>query len=350
MALSSTVRVDLAIACVCATLILSRCAYRVYHRCKGHRRPHRLWHADDAYMAFALLPLISRTICVAFSFSLNPEHDRDLPTEAEAAAQGVTIERLQNTRTVGLQLLIGTRLSYALLYEDNCRVNVALLSISSLWCLKAALLSFYSRFVQSMSWGKMAVRVLWWFLALTCLAVLVATLAECRPISLMWKLGPKETRPVCSGSLAYFITMAVCNISTDVALLVLPFPVLLVAKLNTRTKLQLGLLFSIGILLITITIVRVPLILNDSMSQRSRSTWATIEILCGSIVANTPFYYGIVRDLQQKRGTQSSASNRSQGGRFYLQSKELNHAAYEMEPSNDLDIDNNSSRELVMPK
>ncbi|KAM5344897.1 hypothetical protein ACJ41O_010759 [Fusarium nematophilum] len=299
MALSSTVRVDLAIACVCATLILSRCAYRVYHRCKGHRRPHRLWHADDAYMAFALLPLISRTICVAFSFSLNPEHDRDLPTEAEAAAQGVTIERLQNTRTVGLQLLIGTRLSYALLYEDNCRVNVALLSISSLWCLKAALLSFYSRFVQSMSWGKMAVRVLWWFLALTCLAVLVATLAECRPISL---------------------------------------------------KLQLGLLFSIGILLITITIVRVPLILNDSMSQRSRSTWATIEILCGSIVANTPFYYGIVRDLQQKRGTQSSASNRSQGGRFYLQSKELNHAAYEMEPSNDLDIDNNSSRELVMPK
>ncbi|KAF5003087.1 hypothetical protein FDECE_10346 [Fusarium decemcellulare] len=331
MALSSAVVVDIAIACVCTTLILSRCAYRVYHRCKGHAGSHRLWHADDAYMAVALLPLIARTTCVSLSFSLNPTHNRDIPTEAEAAAENTTVEKLQHDRTVGLQLLVGTRLNYMLF----------------LWCLKAALLSFYSRFVHVMSWGKMAVTTLWWLLAITCIIVFTATLVECRPISLMWKLGPEETRPVCSDGMVYFIAMAVCNIITDIALLVLPFPTLAVARLNLRTKIQLGILFSIGILLITITIVRVPLILNDSMSQKSRSTWATIEILCGCIVANTPFYYGIVRELQHHKGTQSSVTNPSQaGGRFYLQSKGPDQRSYELEPANSLG--NNSSRELVI--
>ncbi|KAF4472789.1 hypothetical protein FALBO_297 [Fusarium albosuccineum] len=328
MALSSAVVVDIAIAC-------------------GHAGSHRLWHADDAYMAVALLPLIARTTCVSLSFSLNPSHDRDIPTEEEAAAENTTIEKLQHNRTVGLQLLVGTRLNYTLLYESSKTMIDGILSLLSLWCLKAALLSFYSRFVHVMSWGKMAVMALWWLLAVTCIIVVTATLVECRPISLMWKLGPEETRSVCSDGMVYFIAMAVCNIITDIALLVLSFPTLAVARLNLRTKIQLGILFSIGILLITITIVRVPLILNDSMSQKSRSTWATIEILCGCIVANTPFYYGIVRELQHHKGTQSSVTNPSQaGGRFYLQSKGPDQRSYELEPANSLG--NNSSRELVI--
>lgn len=54
----------------------------------------------------------------------------------------------------------------------------------SLWILKAALLSFYSRFVRVTSWGKIAVNLLWCLLLVSCLVVIVAILAECRPMSL----------------------------------------------------------------------------------------------------------------------------------------------------------------------
>ncbi|KAF5721685.1 hypothetical protein FMUND_3490 [Fusarium mundagurra] len=114
MALSSTVEKDIAIACICSILILSRCGYRIYHRYKGHAGSHRIWHADDIYMAIALLPLIARTVCVALSFNLNPSTSREPATKDEAAAQNITVEKLEHDRTLGIQLLIGTRLGYTL--------------------------------------------------------------------------------------------------------------------------------------------------------------------------------------------------------------------------------------------
>ncbi|CVL05114.1 uncharacterized protein FMAN_13057 [Fusarium mangiferae] len=333
MALSATIEKDIAIACICSTLILSRCGYRIYHWCKGHAGSHRIWHADDIYMAIALLPLISRTVCITLSFLLNPSSSREPVTEDEAAAQHLTVQELEHDRIVGLQLLVGTRLSYTLI----------------LWILKAALLSFYSRFVRVTSWGKATVKVLWCLLFVSCLVVIVSILAECRPMSLMWRLTSKETQPVCQKGMVYFWALAVGNISTDIALLILPFPTLAVARLNTRTKIQLGVLFSIGLLVIAITIVRIPLILNDAMSQKARSTWATIEILCSCIVANTPFFYGLLRELGQHKGTQPSATDPSRSeGPFYLQSKGADHRSYELQAANS-DGNNNSQELIIMP-
>ncbi|KAF5580671.1 uncharacterized protein FSUBG_13327 [Fusarium subglutinans] len=228
------------------------------------------------------------------SFLLNPSSSREPATKDEAAAQHMTVEKLEHDRIVGLQLLVGTRLSYTLI----------------LWILKAALLSFYSR---------------------------------------MWRLISKETQPVCQKGMVYFFALAVGNISTDIALLILPFPTLAVARLNTRTKIQLGILFSIGLLVIAITIVRIPLILNDSMSQKARSTWATIEILCSCIVANTPFFYGLLRELGQHKGTQPSATDPSRSeGPFYLQSKGADHRSYELQAANS-DGNNNSQELIIMP-
>ncbi|RKK13567.1 hypothetical protein BFJ65_g12791 [Fusarium oxysporum f. sp. cepae] len=165
----------------------------------------------------------------------------------------------------------------------------------------------------------------------------------------MWRLTSKETQPVCQKGMVYFFALAVGNISTDIALLILPFPTLAVARLNTRTKIQLGVLFSIGLLVITITIVRIPLILNDAMSQKARSTWATIEILCSFIVANTPFFYGLLRELGQHKGTHPSVTNPSRSeGPFYLQSKGADHRSYELQAATS-DGNNNSQELIIMP-
>lgn len=64
-------------------------------------------------------------------------------------------------------------------------------------------------------------------------------------------------------------------------------------------KIQLIVLFSIAGVVVFITILRVPLILNQAVSQRSRSMWASIEILCACIVTNTAFYYALLKDWQR---------------------------------------------------
>lgn len=66
-------------------------------------------------MAIALLPLISRTVCITLSFILNPSSSREPVTEDEAAAQHITVKELEHDRIVGLQLLVSTRLSYTLM-------------------------------------------------------------------------------------------------------------------------------------------------------------------------------------------------------------------------------------------
>ena len=89
-----------------------------------------------------------------------------------------------------------------------CR-NEAVLTCSSLWCLKLGLLAFYTRFVGVFRWGKAVANTLWAFIALTFIAVLITTLTECHPLSLyvlstpiaeastdkdrMWKLHSEDT-------------------------------------------------------------------------------------------------------------------------------------------------------------
>lgn len=92
--------------------------------------------------------------------------------------------------------------------------------------------------------------------------------------------------------------MAISNIVTDIALVLLPIPALFSMSLSTAKKIQLALLFSSGALVIGVTTARLPLIFSHSVSQKVRSLWASVEILVCCIVANFIFYYVLVRDIR----------------------------------------------------
>jgi len=121
--------------------------------------------------------------------------------------------------------------------------------------------------------------------------------------------------------------MAVFNIITDVALIVLPFPILRHSTLSSRQKIQLGILFSIGLIVVSITILRLPLILSQSVTQKARSTWASIEIMCACIVANTAFYFTLLLDVQRGHDPRSSTAYRTQDELYLERVEEL--IAYE---------------------
>jgi len=137
--------------------------------------------------------------------------------------------------------------------------------------LKLGLLAFYSRFIDVFRWGKHVTDALWWFIIATFIAVFITILAECRPLSLMWALNYDATKVACNRAIGNLILMAVCNIIINIALIILPFPMLRHLRLDIKEKVQLGFLFSVGAVLVAITILRLPLILNESVSQRSRS-------------------------------------------------------------------------------
>jgi len=76
-----------------------------------------------------------------------------------------------------------------------------------------------------------------------------------------------------------------------------------------RRKFQLTVLFGIGLLVVAVTITRLPLILDESddLEIRSvRSRWASIEMFCACVVANGAFYYALIKDLS--RGHSNSPS------------------------------------------
>ncbi|KAK1990194.1 hypothetical protein LX36DRAFT_754300 [Colletotrichum falcatum] len=301
--MSADVAFDMVAASICAALILVRCGYRLLWRCRIHESCHRTWHADDAYMAFALVPLIGRTASITMSFIINPTHTYGPATEEQAAARGLTVEKLAEYYVVSHKLLIPARIFYALF----------------LWSLKLCLLNFYSRFVDIFHWGKVATTALWWFIVVTFLVILIPTLAECRPLYLMWSPDLSGNNS-CHRALGNLITMAVFNIITDIALIVFPFPILRHVKLDRKVKAQLVLLFSVAGLVVAITIMRLPMILNQAVSQRSRSMWASIEILCACIVANAAFYFAVMKDYQRGHATRIGVSSSyAQQPDYYMQ-------------------------------
>jgi hypothetical protein len=92
-------------------------------------------------------------------------------------------------------------------------------------------------------------------------------------------------------------------------LLVLPMPVVVSLKTPWRRKTQLYVLFTLGIFIIIITIVRLPINSSNIDSQVSRTTWASTELLTAAIVVNAPALYG----CWNKRRRDRTESDRIKG-------------------------------------
>jgi len=159
-----------------------------------------------------------------------------------------------------------------------------------------------------------ASRAAWAFIVLTFIGVLLSTLLECRPLPLFWAYSPGKDI-ACQKGLANLLTMAIANMITDIMLILLPIPVLWKMTMSTSKKIQVILLFSVGIFVVCVTIARLPLIIDDSIAQSVRSLWASIEMSTACLVANMSFYYALLKDLRhghsEARASLSAASQNS---------------------------------------
>ncbi|KAH7626210.1 hypothetical protein B0T09DRAFT_52023 [Sordaria sp. MPI-SDFR-AT-0083] len=233
--------------------------------------------SEDKTAALALVPLLLRMGCVHFIL-VHGTNNADL--------SGVRLsEEHIRRKTIASGLVLLSRVLYAL----------------TLWILKYAILEFFKRL--NVSWERsyeitlVFIRVT---LVTTFLAVIISDVVECRPFHMYWQVLP-DPGPQCRQGYAQLITMAVCNIITDLLLVFFPIPMIIRSQMSLTRKIQLVLLFSLSLGVVGVTVYRVPHILRAHGSQQSRSLYASVELLFATAASNALVLGSFVRDRGVKK-------------------------------------------------
>lgn len=128
----------------------------------------------------------------------------------------------------------------------------------------------------------------------------MSNLAECRPFHLHWQVLP-DPGGQCRQGYAQLLTMAACNVATDILLVVFPVPLIVRSRMRFRKKAQLILLFSLSLSVVALTLYRLPNILREHGRQQYRSLMASVEIIFATASANALVLGSFVRDRGVKK-------------------------------------------------
>ncbi|TLD24618.1 Carbamoyl-phosphate synthase arginine-specific large chain [Venturia nashicola] len=233
---------------------------------------------EDKIMLLSLIPLLARMGLVHVILiwgTNNVDVSRDMT------------DKQIHHRMVGARLVLASRICYAMF----------------IWMAKFTISEFLKRLTSSF-WRpqyEILLRGIRIFLAVTFIAVVIATLAECQPFHHYWQVIP-DPGPQCRLGYAQLFTMGVSDIITDLLLIFFPIPIVVRAKAFTiRRKISLVLLFSLSLILVALTAYRVKSVIEHRGRQQYRSVSASGEILAAAAVANAIVIGSYLRDRGVKK-------------------------------------------------
>jgi hypothetical protein len=254
----------------CTVIIVLRVAGRFI-------RTERLFR-EDKMAALALVPMLLRMGCVHFILRYGTNN-------SDFTGVVMTPGDLRR-REIASGLVLASRILYA----------------ATLWILKDSVLEFFRR-LTGVTWSRTYEKVLMAIrcaLVATFAAVVISTLAECRPFSHYWQVLP-DPGGQCRQGYVQLITLATCNILTDLMLVLFPVPIILRTHMPLKRKTQLVMLFSLSLAVVAVTIYRVPNTLLRHGRQQYRSLLASIELLFATGAANSLVLGSFVRDRGLKK-------------------------------------------------
>ncbi|KAJ5874133.1 uncharacterized protein N7529_002563 [Penicillium soppii] len=232
---------------------------------------------------------------------------------------------------------------------------------SYLWLQKLVLLDTYRRLLTHLHWEKMTMILYIGIFAASYIIVQVVTFTECDPFNHYWIVLPDPG--ICCQAQLQLIVLGVLNVITDLMLIALPIPILVLVKRSTVEKLQLAILFGVGLFIVAITIARLPQNAKNPTAQVNRTTWASVELLAAAIVANAPVLYGLIKGQRQRSNNAASAVGSSGPSWQGLPKRSANEPDFELQGTlhskrgsnlgskissrNYLEIDGESSRSLT---
>lgn len=234
--------------------------------------------AEDRIAAIAIIPLFARMACVHVVLVYGTNN-------VDFSGVHLTAQEIRN-REIASGLVLLSRIFHA----------------ATLWVYKAAILEYFHR-LTGVSWSRsyrVALIMIRCLLGLTFLAVVVSDLAECRPFTNYWQVLP-DPGGRCRQGYANLLTMAICNVLTDLLLVFFPIPLILRSAMTPKRKVQLVSLFCLSLAVVGATSYRVPHVLKANGRQQTRSLLASIEILFATGASNSLVLGTFVRDRGTKK-------------------------------------------------
>ncbi|KAJ4129117.1 hypothetical protein NW768_007648 [Fusarium equiseti] len=174
------------------------------------------------------------------------------------------------------------------LFYWDCLLYLGVLPIT-----KISILLFYLKVFP----GRNIRRACWIFIGLNVayfIAFELVSIFQCTPIEGAWKAWDKEFPAKCNNVNMQGWAAAVINIFLDVGTLVIPLKELYRLSLSTKKKVQLMLMFSIGIFVTVVSAVRLQSLASYATTDNATQDyvevgyWSTIEVPVGIICACMP--------------------------------------------------------------
>ncbi|KAH6679973.1 hypothetical protein F5X68DRAFT_244936 [Plectosphaerella plurivora] len=251
--------------------------------------------ADDYFMLAALLPYAAGTACVYAFGAIGKGFANSSMTDAQRAALDPDSEEYR-LRIIGSKIQVGGWCLYSIL----------------LWLIKTSLCAFYLRLTAGLEGFDKLVKMGFVLLAVTFIALVTSLLLSCRPFHRFWQIHPNPgltCQPILS-RVYLFMTLSL-NLTTDLYLLLIPVPLLWKARMPTRKKLGLTVLFSGGLFVITAAVLRCILTLKNPITGPTiGASWAVREGFVAIVTSNMPMIWTWAR---REFGTASSSLLPSSG-------------------------------------
>ncbi|KAH7053393.1 hypothetical protein B0J12DRAFT_718522 [Macrophomina phaseolina] len=180
---------------------------------------------------------------------------------------------------------------------------------------KFSLLLFYRR-LAPFKWFQVAIYIVMFVVFAYTLGIMFSLIFPCRPIVSNWDV---TVTGKCISKTGIYIATAVINIATDIALLVLPIPVLARLQMPLLEKAALIAMFSIGSMTCITSIVRLVLLLpmltdlDQTWAVSIPCVWILVEanlvVICGCL----PIVRKFARHVAPKLFSESSSGRKSGG-------------------------------------
>ncbi|KAJ8107852.1 hypothetical protein OPT61_g8579 [Boeremia exigua] len=223
------------------------------------------------------------------------------------------------TATIMLQVEHGRGRHSSELHADDFNlmlmykwINMIIYFVAN-WAVKMSILALYNRIGSGKRGLPFIVqsRAIWataGFISAFTFAVILVQIFSCVPVTAAWDVGQIPT--VCINGTAFMHAQGGINVFTDVVLLLYPLPLLPLLKFNKRQRTALIVIFSIGLIPVVASTMRLcEIVMSDTNITEGTSwqkadtswtwawvpVWSQIEVDVGIITACLPCLSPILR-------------------------------------------------------
>ncbi|KAH6859293.1 hypothetical protein B0T12DRAFT_453888 [Alternaria alternata] len=220
-----------------------------------------------------------------------------------------------------IALQLTTEQKQRIIVGSKCLLAGWILYTTLIWCLKACMLFFYRRLTLNLQQRNL-VKIT----GAVCIAAYIATiivfLTHCHPIHRLWQVYPYPGDD-CALNISKYLALVVTNVTTDLMILFIPLPLLWGVRLPFKRKLLYFFWLCTGIFIMTATLLRCILCLQDVSQINVGTIWSIRETFVGIIAVNAPILKPFF--TQAKKAVSSGKPSHNSSGNGLPDSLRLSH-------------------------